>query len=124
MSKRASTAGDADAPADKKSKADSAEDSLSANDEADANAETAVPISEVLRAKVVADLHSMAEALAGTRDDAALKAAEARARESLIARIKELPPRAVVSKEALAAFKQQHTEMMAFIESASNSGGL
>jgi hypothetical protein len=63
-------------------------------------------------------LRGMAQALASP-DSAAFAAAEKAARESLIERIASMPPSAVVSHNALRAFRTQHVEMMGYVDGAS-----
>mmetsp|Transcript_59552 Transcript_59552/g.163383 ORF Transcript_59552/g.163383 Transcript_59552/m.163383 type:complete len:85 (-) Transcript_59552:516-770(-) len=48
----------------------------------------------------------------GAAGTAEVRRADAAAREHLAAQVLALPPSAVVSKAALAAFKQRHIEMM------------
>lgn len=48
----------------------------------------------------------------GESVSAEARSAEGRARQHLISAISKLPPSAVASKDALAAFKQRHLEMM------------
>ena len=65
------------------------------------------------------DLNALAHALAAREPDAdAVAAAEETARASLVARVASLPPSAVVSRNALQAFRRQHVAMMSYAEVA------
>ena len=73
--------------------------------------------------RVADGLHAMATSLAGPKPDAhALAAAESETRAALISKVAALPPSVAVSPAALAAFKQQHAEMKAYVEKKAASG--
>ncbi|KAL1504950.1 hypothetical protein AB1Y20_008717 [Prymnesium parvum] len=55
-------------------------------------------------------------------ETAEVQRAAAIAEAELVAMISELPPSAVVSRKALAAFKQRHVEVMAIKAAAANDG--
>ena len=68
----------------------------------------AVPAEEALRSLVLAQQRHSSRA--GPDDEQ--RKAETSARSQLAKKIAALPPSAVVSRDALAAFKQQHVAMM------------